>query len=96
MIVLVTLVYPLSTDLDANLRGLGSFTKAVIGTHESALDERASSRCTPKSWQNCAIGASSRNLVTRWYDGPRSTCAIEVECRHHKSASWRANICLPV
>jgi hypothetical protein len=37
----------LETSREADLRGLGSFTQAINGTQESALDERARSRCTP-------------------------------------------------
>jgi hypothetical protein len=40
-----TRTLPLLADLEANreadLRGLGSFTEAVVGTRESALGERA-------------------------------------------------------
>jgi hypothetical protein len=53
--VLVTLVpSPSLTYLEAiceaNLRGLSFFTKAVYGTHECALSERARSRCAYESW----------------------------------------------
>jgi hypothetical protein len=70
----------------AGLRGLGSFTEAIIGTKGCALGERARSRCTPESWQTFAIGASPRNRVTQ-SDGPCSTGAREVTCRHRGSAS---------
>jgi hypothetical protein len=64
------------------LRDLGSFTDDVIETQECALGERVLSRCTPESWQICAVGTYPINLVSPLYDGPRSAGAVHLECCH--------------